>query len=70
MKLVVVAIITYCLHSIVADFIFSDFNETTGLIFNKDAGTTSCFDDPLVISYLSVLLFSFVLYEYLSILCL
>lgn len=27
------------------DFVYQDFNETTGLIFNGDAGTTSCFDD-------------------------
>lgn len=29
-----------------ADFVYKDFNETTGLIFNGAAGTTSCWNDP------------------------
>jgi hypothetical protein len=32
---------------VISDFVFHDFNETTGLIFNGIAGTTNCFDDPL-----------------------
>jgi len=29
------------------DFVYKDFNETSGLILNGDAGTTNCHDDPL-----------------------
>ena len=28
------------------DFVYQDFNETTGLLFNGNAATTSCFDNP------------------------
>ena len=27
------------------DFLFPDFNQTQGLIFNRDAATSSCIDD-------------------------
>jgi hypothetical protein len=30
------------------DFVYPDFNETTGIVFNGDAGTTVCWDDPTV----------------------
>jgi hypothetical protein len=30
------------------DFVYVDFNDTTGIVFNGDAGTTVCRDDPLV----------------------
>ena len=30
-----------------SDFVYKDFNETSGLVFNGDAGTTNCHDDPL-----------------------
>ena len=29
------------------DFVFQDFNETTGLIFNGNAATTNCYDNSL-----------------------
>ena len=29
------------------DFVYKDFNETSGLVFNGDAATTNCRDDPL-----------------------
>ena len=28
------------------DFVYPDFNETTGIVFNGDSGTTVCWDDP------------------------
>jgi hypothetical protein len=33
---------------IVGDFVYADFRETRGLVFNGDTGTTSCEFDPLV----------------------
>lgn len=32
------------------DFVYPDFNETTGIVFNGDSGTTVCWDDPSVSS--------------------
>jgi len=35
------------LKYVACDFLYADFNETTGLRFNGAAGTSSCWDDPL-----------------------
>ena len=35
------------LLSTYSDFVYKDFNETSGLVLNGDAGTTNCHDDPL-----------------------
>lgn len=34
------------LRAVHSDFVYGDFNVTTGLIFNGAAGTTACWDDP------------------------
>ncbi len=36
------------LESVSSDFVYTDFHETHGLVFNGDAGTTACAFDPLV----------------------
>lgn len=38
---------------IILDFIYADFNETTGLVINGDAGTTVCSDNSLVIIFVT-----------------
>jgi len=46
-----VALLIICLHSIhfcAANFVFRDFNETTGLWFVGSAGTTACKNDTLL----------------------
>lgn len=44
----VIDINTYGLWCTFIDFSYPDFNETTGLVFVADAGTTNCKFDPLV----------------------
>jgi len=43
-----IAIASCAFRLIISDFVYPNFNETTGLIFNGDAGTTSCTSDLLL----------------------
>lgn len=48
MKISALCFFIYTFYFVKADFIYDDFNETTGLIFNGDAGTTVCYDETLL----------------------
>ncbi len=53
--LLYILIIGLYLSPVLGDFVYKDFNETTGLTILGDAGTTNCKDEPLVISYQYIL---------------
>lgn len=47
-RLLLIAICLNCLHFCSANFVFRDFNETTGLWFVGSAGTTACQNETLL----------------------
>ena len=53
--------ISVVLKTVSSDFVYTDFHETHGLVFNGDAGTTACAYDPLV---RDIFLFFYSVFEY------
>ena len=48
-NIIIIILLILSLYYCNGDFVYKDFNETSGLVFTGDAATTNCHDDPLFI---------------------